>query len=273
MKYITIPSTIDEERFHWIPNTDWDASVQRKTYFFLSGLPRSGTTLLGAILEQNPDIYVGPTSPVLDFLISFDNVFNPNRNLFQAFPKEDFRVRTLSRIPDDWYSDVDSSIIIDKNRGWPRCIPYVKLFTDNIKIHSKNYNLDANLLLALIREESLFDPHAVSRVGAKGLMQLMDYTGEKIKRDLNLDSNSNFFDPELNIQIGTYYLASLIKEFDNNIFLALAAYNGGPKNVKKWLIRFDNLEDDEFVESIPFKETHGYVKRVLRSYFYYALDS
>ncbi|HIC76268.1 MAG TPA: tetratricopeptide repeat protein, partial [Candidatus Dadabacteria bacterium] len=150
---------------------------------------------------------------------------------------------------------------------------YPKGFTDNIKIHSKNYNLDANLLLALIREESLFDPHAVSRVGAKGLMQLMDYTGEKIKRDLNLDSNSNFFDPELNIQIGTYYLASLIKEFDNNIFLALAAYNGGPKNVKKWLIRFDNLEDDEFVESIPFKETHGYVKRVLRSYFYYALDS
>jgi sulfotransferase len=135
VKYITIPSTtIDEERFHWIPNADWDASVQRKTYFFLSGLPRSGTTLLGAILEQNPDIYVGPTSPVLDFLISFDNVFNPNRNLFQAFPKEDFRVRTLSRIPDDWYSDVDSPIIIDKNRGWPRAIPYAKLFTDNIKI-------------------------------------------------------------------------------------------------------------------------------------------
>ena len=135
MKYITIPSTtIEEERFHWIPNTDWDASVQRKTYFFLSGLPRSGTTLLGAILEQNPDIYVGPTSPVLDFIISFDNVFNPDRNLFQAFPKEDFRIRTLSRIPDDWYSDVDSSIIIDKIRGWPRAIPYAKLFTDNIKI-------------------------------------------------------------------------------------------------------------------------------------------
>ncbi len=135
MKYITIPSTtIDEEKFHWISNADWDASVQKKTYFFLSGLPRSGTTLLGAILEQNPDIYVGPTSPVLDFLLSFDNVFNPDRNLFQAFPKEDFRIRTLSRIPDDWYSDVDSPIIIDKNRGWPRAIPYSLLFTDNIKI-------------------------------------------------------------------------------------------------------------------------------------------
>ena len=134
MKYITIPSTTEEKKFHWIPNADWDSSVQKKTYFFLSGLPRSGTTLLGAILEQNPDIYVGPTSPVLDFLVSFDNVFNPDRNLFQAFPKEDFKVRTLSRIPDDWYSDVDNPIIIDKNRGWPRAIPYAKLFTDNIKI-------------------------------------------------------------------------------------------------------------------------------------------
>jgi len=150
---------------------------------------------------------------------------------------------------------------------------YPKGFMNNIKIHSKNYNVDKNLLLALIREESLFDPNAISHVGAKGLMQLMDYTGEKIKRDLNLDSNSNFFDPELNIQIGTYYLATLIKEFDNNIFLALAAYNGGPGNVRKWLTRFDGLENDEFVESIPFKETHGYIKRVLRSYFYYILDS
>ena len=133
MKYITIPSTTDEERFHWTSNADWDASVQRKTYFFLSGLPRSGTTLLGAILEQNPDIYVGATSPVLEFLLSFDNTFNFNKT-YHAFPKEDFRVRTLSRIPDDWYSDIDRPIIIDKNRGWPRVIPYAKLFTDNIKI-------------------------------------------------------------------------------------------------------------------------------------------
>ena len=133
MKYITIPSSAEKEKFHWTSNADWDTSVQRKTYFFLSGLPRSGTTLLGAILEQNPDIYVGATSPVLEFLLSFDNTFNFNKT-YHAFPKEDFRIRTLSRIPDDWYSDVDSSIIIDKNRGWPRATPYAKLFTDNIKI-------------------------------------------------------------------------------------------------------------------------------------------
>jgi len=133
VKYITIPSTIEEEKFHWISNADWDASVQKKTYFFLSGLPRAGTTLLGAILEQNPDIYVGATSPVLEILLSFDNTFNFNKT-YRAFPKEDFKVRTVSRIPDDWYSDVDKPIIIDKNHGWTGAMSYAKLLSGNIKI-------------------------------------------------------------------------------------------------------------------------------------------
>ena len=99
----------------------------------MAGLPRAGTSLLGAILHQNPDIYVGATSPVLELLISFDNVFKFN-HIYQAFPKDDFRIRTLSRICDDWYSDVDNPIIIDKSRGWTRGIPYAELLTNNIKI-------------------------------------------------------------------------------------------------------------------------------------------
>ena len=149
---------------------------------------------------------------------------------------------------------------------------YPKGFINIVETYSKKNDVDKNLILGLIREESLFDPNAVSHVGAMGLMQIMDYTGEKIKKDLSLKSGDTFFDPEINIRMGTYYLSNLIKKFDNNIFLALAAYNGGPKNVQKWLVRFDGLEDDEFVENIPFKETHGYVKRVLRSYFYYMLN-
>ena len=149
---------------------------------------------------------------------------------------------------------------------------YPKGFINIVETYSKENDVDTDLILGLIREESLFDPNAVSHVGAMGLMQIMDYTGKKIKKDLNLKNGDTFFDPEINIRMGTYYLSNLIKKFDNNIFLALAAYNGGPKNVQKWLIRFDGLEDDEFVENIPFKETHGYVKRVLRSYFYYMLN-
>ena len=132
-QYISISPVEKNKEFRWISNDEWDDSVQKKTYFFLSGLPRSGTTLLGAILEQNPNIYVGATSPVLEFLVNFDNIFKFNKT-YHAFPKEDFRVRTMSRIPDDWYSDVDKSIIIDKNHGWAGAIPYAELFSGNIKI-------------------------------------------------------------------------------------------------------------------------------------------
>ena len=132
-QYISIPPVEENKEFRWISNDEWDASVQKKTYFFLAGLPRAGTTLLGAILEQNPDIYVGATSPVHEFLVNFDNSFNFNKT-YHAFPKEDFRVRTISRIPDDWYSDVDKPIIIDKNHGWTGAISYAELFSGNIKI-------------------------------------------------------------------------------------------------------------------------------------------
>ena len=132
-QYISISPVEKNKEFRWISNDEWDDSVQKKTYFFLSGLPRSGTTLLGAILEQNPNIYVGATSPVLEFLVNFDNIFKFNKT-YHAVPKEDFRVRTISRIPDDWYSDVDKPIIIDKNHGWTGAISYAELFSGNIKI-------------------------------------------------------------------------------------------------------------------------------------------
>ena len=134
-QYISIPPVEKNknEEFRWMSNDEWDSSIQKKTYFFLSGLPRAGTTLLGAILEQNPDIYVGATSPVLEFLVSFDNTFNLNKT-YHTFPKEDFRVRTISRIPDDWYSDVDKPIIIDKNHGWTGALPFAELLSGNVKI-------------------------------------------------------------------------------------------------------------------------------------------
>jgi len=104
-----------------------------KTYFFLSGLPRSGSTLLGAILNQNPDIYVGPTSPVLEFIRHF-NEFIYADELYNAFPKEEFIKKTISNICNDWYSDIDSPIIIDKHRTWPNSIVEAGIITKDIKI-------------------------------------------------------------------------------------------------------------------------------------------
>ena len=89
--------------------------------------------------------------------------------------------------------------------------------------------MDSNLIYALIREESLYDSKALSWVGAKGLMQIMDKTGDSLDRELKI--KSLLFNPEDNINLGTYYLMKLSKRFNNNLSNVLAAYNGGPNNV------------------------------------------
>ena len=145
---------------------------------------------------------------------------------------------------------------------------YPLAFEEIVNKNSQIYDVDKNLIFALMREESLFDTNAVSWVGAKGLMQLMDKTKQSLEKDLGIKSD-NVFKPKVNIKLGTFYLSKLMKDFDNDLIRVIASYNAGPHNIKKWNKRFDGYENDEFVESIPFKETHGYVKRVLRSYFKY----
>ena len=175
----------------------------------------------------------------------------------------------------DYFNALESikefNMLVKLSYSYPSKIRYryPKAFRDKIETNSEAFGVDKNLIMGLIREESLFNTNAVSSVGAMGLMQLMPGTAEKVRKELRLNKSSKYFNPDINIKLGSYYLSTLLKDFDNNLFYAIAAYNGGPASVRKWLVRFEGLEDDEFVESIPFKETHGYVKRVLRSYFYY----
>tara|TARA_B100001248_G_scaffold75099_1_gene53838 strand:+ start:42605 stop:44536 length:1932 start_codon:yes stop_codon:yes gene_type:complete len=145
---------------------------------------------------------------------------------------------------------------------------YPLAYKEIVYKNSQQYNVDKNLIFALMREESLFDSNAISWVGAKGLMQLMDKTKKSLEKDMGTKSG-NVYKPNINIKLGTFYLSKLMKDFDNDLIRVIASYNAGPHNIRKWNKRFDGYDNDEFVESIPFKETHGYVKRVLRSYFKY----
>lgn len=116
-----------------------------------------------------------------------------------------------------------------------------------IKEISQRHDIDPALVKAVIKTESDFDPQAVSKKGARGLMQLMPET----LKDLNV---YNPFHPRDNINGGVKFLKQLLKRFDNNLTLSLAAYNAGPTVVEKY-------------EAIPpYKETQGYVKKVL-NYF------
>jgi soluble lytic murein transglycosylase len=119
------------------------------------------------------------------------------------------------------------------------------------------------LLLALIRQESFFDPLAGSSAGARGLTQVMSATGEAIARDLAWADFEvgDLYRPSVSLRFGAHYLAEQIDLFDGNIYEALAAYNGGPGNALRWA---DTAGDDidRFVEEIEFSETEAYVRLV-----------
>jgi sulfotransferase len=89
-----------------------------KTYYFIAGLPRSGSSVLSGILNQNPNFYSGPSSPVLSTMSSLENHFN-NDELYLAYPKPKQVFKIISELLPNYYEDVDSSVIFDKNRAWP----------------------------------------------------------------------------------------------------------------------------------------------------------
>ncbi|HWQ70600.1 MAG TPA: transglycosylase SLT domain-containing protein [Patescibacteria group bacterium] len=139
-----------------------------------------------------------------------------------------------------------------------------------VQEQSARYALDPYLVVALIREESAFGERVVSSSGAVGLMQLLPTTANGLVNNTGKSAEPVKLNvPPTNIALGTRYLAMMIEEFKGNRARALAAYNAGPNQVRRWLERLGDRVDDEFVEEIPFVETKTYVKRVLGSYYRY----
>ena len=123
------------------------------------------------------------------------------------------------------------------------------------------------ILESIIKEESHFNPKAVSAVGAKGLMQLMPATYNEVVKQHNLPSDLSV---ELsNITAGSLYYANLKKSLGNKDLYAISAYNGGIGSVTNWFSKLIYNDADEFVEQIPYPETKNYVKKVFRTYWMY----
>jgi len=128
------------------------------------------------------------------------------------------------------------------------------------------------LVLAVIRQESEFDTKANSYAGARGMMQLMTYTAKLVSKQAKLPYSKSRLksDPDYNIKLGSYYLASLLEIYEGSYPFALAAYNAGPKRVKYWKKINGNPQNDkisyvDWIELIKFKETRNYVQRVLEN--------
>ena len=144
---------------------------------------------------------------------------------------------------------------------------YPKKYSDYVEFYSKEYNIDEDLVYSIIKAESKFKKDAVSRRGAKGLMQIGDGTRDWAMEELDI-KDADIFEPEDNIRIGCWYLNTLYKEFGKTD-LVIAAYNGGSGNVKKWLSDEEYSKDGENLHIIPFSETDNYLDKVKKNYEQY----
>jgi soluble lytic murein transglycosylase len=144
---------------------------------------------------------------------------------------------------------------------------YPLAWEQSLRSRSTKHGLDPYLVAALIRQESEFNPSARSRSGALGLMQVMPKTGEWLFGRLGMPnySKAKLTQPDISLRLGTFHLKNVIDRFKGNLEFALAGYNAGEHRVDTWrpLGNFD--EPGEFVETIPFSETRGYVQAVIRN--------
>jgi soluble lytic murein transglycosylase len=134
-----------------------------------------------------------------------------------------------------------------------------------VEAEAQEFGVDALLLAALVRQESVFDVEALSPAGARGLAQLLPSTASLMARGLDVAFYPEWITvPDLNLHLGAAHLAELLKRF-GRVDAAIAAYNAGPSPVRRWLERTGAADPDRFIELIPYPETRGYVRSLLRN--------
>ncbi len=148
---------------------------------------------------------------------------------------------------------------------WEALFP--KAYWSDLKRSSAANGLDPYLVASLIRQESEFNPNAVSRANAVGLMQLLPKTGKLVAKEVKLKryTAGQLYTPAVNLQLGTRYFRGMVDKFGGSFEYALAAYNAGSDRVEDWLSQGKYRDPQEFVESIPFTETREYVQAILRN--------
>ncbi|MDH3712715.1 MAG: lytic transglycosylase domain-containing protein [Gammaproteobacteria bacterium] len=137
-------------------------------------------------------------------------------------------------------------------------------FDQHIDAAARIFSVEPALIYGVLRRESAYREDARSRAGALGLMQLMPSTAQGVAKKLGTQvSNGDLLRPDVNIRLGTWYFRDMLDRFSDHQVLAAAAYNAGPRRVRKWLPDSGSLPADVWVETLPFKETRGYVQAVM----------
>ena len=148
---------------------------------------------------------------------------------------------------------------------------YPLKYQTEVEKYCEEYKLDKLLIYAIMKAESNFETNITSGSGACGLMQLMESTAEEMAEKVGYENYTKelLYQPDVNIMLGTKYFSELLKQYDDNIYLALTAYNAGIGNVAKWIEGGIIRQDGTDIENIPYKETNNYVRKILRDYRIY----
>lgn len=158
----------------------------------------------------------------------------------------------------------------------PEMVPVFKklypfYFLSYVDSSANTFNVPKALIWSVIKKESAFEPQIISYANAYGLMQLLPGTASQIAPNLKLryHSTMQLFEPNFNIRMGTYYLSSLLRRYQGNYIMALAAYNAGPHRVDRWKKSYPTYDNDLFMENLEFEQTRVYVRTCMKYFWVY----
>jgi len=235
------------------PQKPVESILERVRQLTAADLPDSALGELRAALRRYPDDHAIP------FVMS--RIYEQKKDFFGV-------IRTLRRA----FPDYDASPVPSlPAEVWDLLFPM--LYQDVIDGEAAKHKVDPNLVRAIIRQESAFAEQAHSAANARGLMQVLPSTGRALARDagINRYTVQKLHRADVNIALGTRFLAGLLREYDQRVEAALAAYNAGSDRAERWMQEYGTANMAEFVERIPFTETRDYVKQVLTNAAYYRL--
>ena len=272
-------------------------------HYYYANLSRERLAALGAQEAADPtvlDKLPAPPAPPKNWEVPADNLRAQRSQLLANAALYDFAVKELQAAaagPTLWlaksiagvYEDQGSYIhaIEAMKRAFPGYfsveigqVPrpvwealFPRPFWPELKRNSREHQLDPDLVASLIRQESEFNPTAISPAKAMGLMQLLPNVGKGLAKEMKIRhfSSDELLQPATNLQLGTRYFKKVVDHYDGQVEYALAAYNAGENRVEEWRRSGDFKDKEEFVESIPFTETREYVQAILRNAVFYKL--
>ena len=201
-------------------------------------------------------------------------IFDADRDVYQLFHitrrfEQEERVSLAARSASELIAALEDGGHADPPEELLR-VAYPLAYRDLVEDATDEMDVSPLLLLALVRQESFYDPDAGSPAGALGLTQVIEPTGRAIATDLGVEpfTVSDLFRPRLSLRFGARYIATQLRNFDGNAYYALAAYNGGPGTSSN-AIDSSGGDIDLFVEDLEFDETRLYVKLVMENYARY----